>query len=115
VVVSASNKCRKDAASPRLNTNRPTSFLLARIPYYRIPNLPLLVGFAESDMVEKKCALKQLGETLAAEADPRGGDRPPKTYESNFFSPHFVQFGKQHSQFKAILSSIVLSQQCCEV
>jgi len=25
----------------------------ARIPYHRIPNLPLLVGFAESGMVEK--------------------------------------------------------------
>ena len=24
-----------------------------RIPYYRIPNLPLLVGFAESHMVEE--------------------------------------------------------------
>jgi len=43
------------------------------------------------------------------------GDRPPKTYESNFFHHDFVQFGKQHSRYKAILPSIVLSQQCCEV
>jgi len=39
----------------------------------------------------------------------------PKTYESNFIHHDFVQFGKQHSRYKAILSSIVLSQQCCEV
>jgi len=26
-----------------------------------------------------------------------------------------VQFGKQHSRYKAILSSIVLSRKCCEV
>jgi len=51
-------------------------------------------------------------------ADPKGGDwddRPPETYESNFFYHDFVQFGKQHWRFKAILTSIVLSQQCCEV
>jgi len=41
-----------------------------------------------------------------------GGDRPLKTYESNCFHQDFVQFGKQH--YKAILPSIVLSQQCCE-
>jgi len=44
-----------------------------------------------------------------------GGDRPPKTYESNLIHHDFVEFGKQHSRYKAILSSIVLSQQCCEV
>jgi len=43
-----------------------------------------------------------------------GGDRPPKTYESNLIRHDFVQLGKQHSRYKAILSSIVLSQQCCE-
>jgi len=45
------------------------------------------------------------------------GDRPPppKTYKSKFFHHNFVQFGKQHSRYKAILTSIVLSQQCCEV
>jgi len=48
VVVLASNKYRK--VCTRLNTNYPTSS--ARIPRYRIPNLPLLVGFAESGMVE---------------------------------------------------------------
>jgi len=26
-----------------------------------------------------------------------------------------MQFGKQHSRYKAILPSIVFSQQCCEV
>jgi len=45
----------------------------------------------------------------------RGGDRPPKTYEINFIHHDFVQFGKQHSRYKAILPSIILSQQCCEV
>jgi len=43
------------------------------------------------------------------------GNRPPKTYESNF-NPHvFIQFRKQHSQYKAIWSSIVSSQRYCEV
>jgi len=35
--------------------------------------------------------------------------------KSNFFHDDFVQFGKQHSRFKANLPPIVLSQQCCEV
>ena len=39
----------------------------------------------------------------------------PKTYENNFFHHDFVQFGKQHSRYKSILTSIVLSQQYCEV
>jgi len=42
------------------------------------------------------------------------GDHPPKNYESNFIHHNFVQFGKQHSRYKAILSSIFLSKQCCE-
>jgi len=48
----------------------------------------------------------------------RGGhwdDCPPKTYENNFIHHDFANFGKQHSRYKAILPSIVLSQQCCEV
>jgi len=55
---------------------------------------------------------------LYSGADPGGAIgaiAPPKTYESNFFHYDFVQFGKQHSRYKAILSSIVLSQQFCEV
>jgi len=43
------------------------------------------------------------------------GDCPLKTYESNFIHREFLQFGKQHSQYKAILPTIVLSQQCCDV
>jgi len=39
----------------------------------------------------------------------------PKTYESDFIHHDFVKFGKQHLRYKAILRSIVLSQQCCEV
>jgi len=39
----------------------------------------------------------------------------PQTYESYFVHHDFLQFGKEHSQFKAILPSIVLSQQCCDV
>ena len=46
--------------------------------------------------------------------ESKGGDRPPETYESNFIRHNFVQFGKLHSLHMAILSSIVLSQQCCE-
>jgi len=42
-------------------------------------------------------------------------DCHPKTYESTFIHHDFVQFGKQHSRYKAILSSIVFAQQCCEV
>jgi len=43
------------------------------------------------------------------------GDLPPKTYKSNFVHHGFVQFGKQHSRFKAIFLSTTLSQQCYEV
>jgi len=53
-----------------------------------------------------------------AGADPRGndwGDRSPKTYGINFIHHNFVQRGKQHSWYKAILSSTVSLQQCCEV
>jgi len=44
--------------------------------------------------------------------DPGGDwdDRPPKTIERNYIHHDFVQFGKQHSRHKAILSSIVLSR-----
>jgi len=31
----------------------------------------------------------------------------PKTYESNFIHHNFVQFGKQHSRYKAILCSLL--------
>ena len=51
-------------------------------------------------------------------ADPGGGDwgdRPSKAYESNFIHHDFVQLGKQHSRHYAILPSVVLSKQCCEV
>ena len=44
-----------------------------------------------------------------------GAIDPPKTYESNFIHYDFVQFGKQHSRYKAILPSTVFSPQCCEV
>ena len=45
-----------------------------------------------------------------------GGRSPPlKLNESNFFHHNLVQFGKQYSRYKAILSSMVLSQNCCEV
>jgi len=46
------------------------------------------------------------------------GDLTPKTYESNFIHHNhkFVQIQKnKQSRYKAILSSIVLSQQFCEV
>jgi len=45
----------------------------------------------------------------------QGGDLPPKTYESTFIHHDSVQFGKQHARYKAIMPSIFLSQQCCEV
>jgi len=35
------------------------------------------------------------------------GNRPLKTCESNFIHHDFVQLGKQHSRYKAILPSIV--------
>jgi len=43
------------------------------------------------------------------------GDRPRKTYESNFIQHDFVLIEKLLSRYKAIFLSIVLSQQCCEV
>ena len=48
-------------------------------------------------------------------ADPGGGRSLSKTYESSFIHHDYVQFGKQPSRYKAILSSIVLWQQCYEV
>jgi len=45
----------------------------------------------------------------------RGDAPPPETYKSNFIRHDFVQFGKQYSRIKAILSSNVLPQQCCSV
>jgi len=44
-----------------------------------------------------------------------GDHHPPENQRMNFIHHDCVQFGKQHSQYKAILSSIVLSRQCCEV
>jgi len=44
-----------------------------------------------------------------------GAIAPPKTYESMFIHHNLLQFGKQHSRYKPILSSIVLWQQWCEV
>jgi len=56
---------------------------------------------------------------LKTGADPGrraiGAIASPKTYESNFIHHDFAQFKKQHSRYKAILPSVVLSQQCCEV
>jgi len=46
-------------------------------------------------------------ELLGAQGRIQGGDRPLKTYESIFFHHDFVQFGKQHSRYKAMLLSIV--------
>ena len=68
--------------------------------------------------ISKVCLL----ETAVGISD-RGGSRhgrmgrspPPKTYESNFFHHNFAQFRKQHSRYKAIFSSLVLSHKCCEV
>jgi len=45
--------------------------------------------------------------------DPGGAIALPKTYKSNFIYHNFIQLGKQNSRLKAILSSIILSQQCC--
>ena len=43
---------------------------------------------------------------VSAGEDPGGGAigaiAPAETYESNFFHEDFVQFGKQHSRYKAI-------------
>jgi len=44
-----------------------------------------------------------------------GAIAPPKTHESNFIYHDFVQFGKQLSRYRVILSSIVLPQQYCGV
>jgi len=50
-------------------------------------------------------------------AKPGGGIERialPKTYEFNLIYHDCVQFEKQHSQYKAIFPSTVLSQKCCE-
>jgi len=56
---------------------------------------------------------------LRSGADLRGAIgaiSPSETHESNFVHHDFLQFEKkQHLRCKGILSSIVLSQQCCEV
>jgi len=60
--------------------------------------------------VDEKC------KGLLAGADPGGAIvtiAPPKTYISNFVHHDILQFGKQHSRYKTILPSTVLSQQCC--
>ena len=56
----------------------------------------------------------QENKSTATGEDPGGdwGDRPPKTYETNSIHHDLVKFGKQHSRYEAILSSVVLSQQC---
>jgi len=43
------------------------------------------------------------------------GDLSLKTYENTFSHHVFLQFRKQYSRYKAVLSSTVLSQQSCEV
>jgi len=74
-----------------------------------------------------ECTIKQWSKTFCAThigyrqaqidagADPGGAIAPPKIYERIVFHHDFVQFGKQHSRYKAVLPSVVLSQQCCEV
>jgi len=58
----------------------------------------------------------EMDSSLARRRDSDGSpNAPPKTYESNFFHHNFVEFRKQHSRYPSILSSIVLSLQCCEV
>jgi len=41
-------------------------------------------------------------------ADPVGGYRSPKTWESTSFHSEFAKFGKHHLRQKDILASIVL-------
>jgi len=48
-------------------------------------------------------------------ADPGVAIAPPKTFESNFIYHNSVQFEKQHSRYKATLSSIAFSQGCCKI
>jgi len=77
-----------------------------------------------SSVMNPKCLVMEMGNNLAKhvkELSTRflskkaiGAIVPPKTYESNFVHHDFVQFGKEHSQFKTILPSVVLSQQCCD-
>jgi len=58
----------------------------------------------------QSCVEATAGRTIFPGADPGGAIgaiASPKTYESNFIHHDFVQFGKQHSRYKAILPSIV--------
>ena len=71
-------------------------------------------------LYDTKLRCRHAADSRTSLATVRSGSKgeaisPPKIYESNFFHHDFVQFGKQHSRYKAIFPSIVLSQQCCEV
>jgi len=69
-------------------------------------------GGMENDLAKH---VKELSKRFLSTKKTIGAITPPKTYESNFSHHDFVQFGKRHSQFKAIFPSIVLLQQCCDV
>jgi len=59
-------------------------------------------------------SLKEKAKNTAG-AGPGGATAPRKTYDINFIHNNFVQFRKQHSRYNAVLSSVVLLLQCCEV
>ena len=99
-----------------------TSYLsraLSHIATHFLQRDSQLVGFAHFVFVRDTYDFLLLVNSMSLKSLPWGtrdcGDRPPKTYESNFIRHDFLQFGKQQSRYKASLWSILLSQQCCEV
>jgi len=81
------------------------------------PGLPLESPLSVSEhwAVEKSRTARGIDDWMSTGEDPGWGDRPTKTYTSDFIHHDFVQFGKQGWRYRTILSSSVLSQQCCEV
>ena len=68
-----------------------------------------------ADYFVKEKNISVVYEWVEPGVDPERGDRPPQNLRKYLFHNEFVQSGKQHSRYKGILPSIVLSQQCCEV
>jgi len=81
----------------------------------------VLRGARLADLQQLDCCRGLDTGVIALVKQKQGGSRGAiggsllETYENIFIRHNFLQFGKQHSWYKPVLSSIVLSQQCCAV
>jgi len=75
--------------------------------------------YLQLSLLRPLLASQQNYTSAAIRGDPGGVTIPQSPplmpHASNLVDHYFIQFGKQHSRYKAILPSVVLSQQCCEV